>query len=73
MPASPAKGRRRAHVGNLTDRSTTSQKYNTALTEAQLFVDATTNPNNSVPEPGTLAVSTAGLAGLYCYAWRKRR
>jgi hypothetical protein len=26
-----------------------------------------------VPEPGTLALLAAGLAGLLCYAWRKRR
>ena len=25
------------------------------------------------PEPGTLALLAAGLAGLLCYAWRKRR
>jgi hypothetical protein len=27
----------------------------------------------SVPEPGTLALLAAGLAGLLCYAWRKRK
>jgi hypothetical protein len=27
----------------------------------------------SVPEPGTLALLAAGLAGLLCYAWRKHR
>ncbi len=27
----------------------------------------------TVPEPGTLALLAAGLAGLLCYAWRKRR
>ncbi len=26
-----------------------------------------------VPEPGTLALLAAGLAGLLCYAWRKRK
>ncbi len=26
-----------------------------------------------VPEPGTLALLATGLAGLLCYAWRKRR
>ncbi len=27
----------------------------------------------SIPEPGTLALLAAGVAGLLCYAWRKRR
>jgi hypothetical protein len=27
----------------------------------------------STPEPGTLALLAAGLAGLLCYAWRKRK
>ncbi len=27
----------------------------------------------ATPEPGTLALLAAGLAGLLCYAWRKRR
>ena len=27
----------------------------------------------AVPEPGTLALLAAGLIGLLCYAWRKRR
>ncbi len=26
-----------------------------------------------VPEPGTLALLAAGLIGLLCYAWRKRK
>jgi hypothetical protein len=26
-----------------------------------------------VPEPGTLALLAAGLLGLLCYAWRKRK
>jgi hypothetical protein len=27
----------------------------------------------STPEPGTLALLAAGLAGLLCYAWRRQR
>ncbi|MCG2685700.1 MAG: PEP-CTERM sorting domain-containing protein [Planctomycetales bacterium] len=26
-----------------------------------------------IPEPSTLALLAAGLLGLLCYAWRKRR
>ena len=29
--------------------------------------------STTVPEPGTLTLLAAGLAGLLCYAWRKRR
>jgi hypothetical protein len=28
---------------------------------------------HAIPEPGTLALLTAGLVGLLCYAWRKRK
>ncbi len=27
----------------------------------------------AVPEPGAIVLLAAGLAGLLCYAWRKRR
>ena len=27
----------------------------------------------TIPEPSTLALLAAGLAGLLCYAWRKRK
>jgi hypothetical protein len=27
----------------------------------------------AIPEPGTLALLAAGLIGLLCYAWRKRK
>lgn len=28
---------------------------------------------SQVPEPGTLAILAAGLLGLFCYAWKKRK
>jgi hypothetical protein len=40
------------------------------------FVDSVSvlGPNSAAtPEPGTLALLAAGLAGLLCYAWRKQR
>jgi hypothetical protein len=41
----------------------------------QYFVQfsASDGVSTAVPEPGTLALLAAGLAGLLCYAWRKRK
>jgi hypothetical protein len=39
----------------------------------QLAFDNVRLTSVSVPEPSTLALLAAGLAGLVCYAWRKRR
>jgi hypothetical protein len=33
----------------------------------------TPSGGGTTPEPGTLTLLAAGLAGLLCYAWRKRR
>ncbi len=45
--------------------------YNTVLSGAQMSLDASTNTDT--PEPSTLVLLAAGLVGLLCYAWRKRR
>ena len=37
------------------------------------FVDNVTLSSSPVPEPGTITLLSAGLIGLVCYAWRKRR
>ena len=42
--------------------------YDAALDQATMLNHATV-----IPEPGTLVLLGAGLVGLLCYAWRKRR
>jgi hypothetical protein len=40
---------------------------------AGLSIDGMGLSVSIVPEPGTLALLAAGLLGLLCYAWRKRK
>ncbi len=44
--------------------------YDTLLSADTMYQHATTNP---IPEPSTLVLLAAGLAGLLAYAWRRRR
>lgn len=39
----------------------------------QEFIDLVTLSYQPIPEPNTLALLSAGLIGLLCYAWRKRK
>jgi hypothetical protein len=39
----------------------------------QLGTDGSGVEATTIPEPGTLILLAAGLIGLLCYAWRKRR
>jgi len=45
---------------------------NSALTDTQVANHYAVG-SALAPEPSTLALLAAGLAGLLCYAWRKRR
>ncbi len=44
-----------------------------ATTASEQYLDNVSISYTPTPEPGTLALLAAGLAGLLCYAWRKRR
>jgi hypothetical protein len=43
------------------------------LNNLTLDVASASFTGGTIPEPSTLALLAAGLAGLLCYAWRKRR
>lgn len=61
-------------VNNVTLTGTGGTEYVTIAAKASgwdvCFDAVTVNP---VPEPSTLAPLAAGMVGLLCYAWRKRR
>jgi hypothetical protein len=60
-------------VPSLNGNVTLAFSNGTGGSYGQALDNVTVTYDSAVPEPGTLALLAAGLAGLLCYAWRKQR
>jgi len=58
-------------VSPMTELSVTSESYPTE--PAHYFLPSGAPGNIIMPEPSTLLLLAAGLFGVFCYAWRKRK